>query len=572
MPEPSITPLSTASWSSPLATGNSSSTFSSPVHLSQASSQPLSRNPSPLPPTATISTARLPGTSAAGSPVKHPPPPHPSDDLDNFDDQAWGDDADSDMPSDLRPALNEADKHRTPLLAKGAPNDGNGYLTSATDGQIPTSSSSARRRSTFKSRDPEAAARAATRKRYTYAAFFLVISLIAFAVQTETAVYINNYLGWKKSYAMLYFTHGSWSTLWFIQLGILRLQKWSMPWDTFWRRHLQILTQTAQMVQHESVHAPSLHPGQNPWPHMARMVATIACALTIAGGSWYVAVSMTTASDLTAIYNCSAFFAYAFSVPILKERLRWSKVFAVGVAIIGVLVVAYGDTNPAKHGSKSGGGAGGDNPSDGNGGDDDAGDDSGKDNRSLGNLIIGVGSVLYGLYEVMYKKLACPPEDTSPGRSMIFANFIGTCIGLFTLTVLWIPLPILHWTGLEIWEWPPPQARWMLAISVFANASKSSVCFYVCLFHPADNYYSLLRLLSRPHILDLARPFLSRSPPDHLPRRHCRPGPPTTPLLAPLACSLYRRRPHHCRLSRPQLGNVQRNGRRAAPEDGRGGI
>ena len=55
------------------------------------------------------------------------------------------------------------------------------------------------------------------------------------------------------------------------------------------------------------------------------------------------AVDLTTASDLTAIYNCSAFFAYAFSIPILKDKLRFDKVFSVVIAVVGVFVVAYGD-------------------------------------------------------------------------------------------------------------------------------------------------------------------------------------------------------------------------------------
>jgi drug/metabolite transporter (DMT)-like permease len=173
-----------------------------------------------------------------------------------------------------------------------------------------------------------------------------------------------------------------------------------------------------------------------------------------------VAVNMTSPSDLTAIYNCSAFFAYAFSVPILKEKLRFDKSFAVGVAIIGVLVVAYGDAVPTKHGGKSGGSVGG-------------GPDKEASNRVAGNLIIGVGSVLYGFYEVLYKRLACPPEGTSPGRGMVFANTFGSLIGCFTLFVLWIPLPILHYTGLEEFELPHGEQAWLLAISVLANATFS---------------------------------------------------------------------------------------------------
>ena len=188
---------------------------------------------------------------------------------------------------------------------------------------------------------------------------------------------------------------------------------------------------------------------------MLKTTAFITSALTIAGGSWYVAVNMTTASDLTAIYNCSAFFAYAFSVPLLKDKLRFDKIFSVLVAIVGVLVVAYGDSGPK------------------------AGESSGSaDNRTLGNIVIGVGSVLYGLYEVLYKKLACPPEGTSAGRSMIFANTVGSLIGTFTLLVLWFPLPILHWTGLETFRWPTGEAAWMLLISVIANASMFSLKLY----------------------------------------------------------------------------------------------
>lgn len=232
-----------------------------------------------------------------------------------------------------------------------------------------------------------------------------------------------------------------------------------MPWKTFWRRHVYLVRTTAQMVETQELSVPRNQ--RSPVPYMIRKTAIVTCALTIAGGSWYVAVNMTSPSDLTAIYNCSAFFAYAFSVPLLKEKLRLDKSFAVLVAIVGVLIVAYGDATPTKHGGKSGGSVGGGDP------------DKEASNRLAGNLIIGVGSVLYGFYEVLYKKLACPPEGTSPGRGMIFANTFGSLIGCFTLFVLWIPLPILHMTGLEIFELPRGEAAWTMLVSVFANATFS---------------------------------------------------------------------------------------------------
>ncbi|KFY12316.1 hypothetical protein V492_03958 [Pseudogymnoascus sp. VKM F-4246] len=231
-----------------------------------------------------------------------------------------------------------------------------------------------------------------------------------------------------------------------------------MPFKTFWRRHVYLLRTTAQMVETQSLAPPRTQ--HSPVPYILRTTAGVTTALTIAGGSWYLAVSMTTASDLTAIYNCSAFFAYAFSVPLLKEALRLDKSLAVLVAIVGVLVVAYGDTNEPGTGAPP------------NDSEVTAAEKEAK-NRLAGNLIIGVGSVLYGLYEVLYKRLACPPAGCSPGRGMIFANTFGSLIGAFTLLVLWIPLPILHYTGLEPFALPRGEAAWMMCISVLANATFS---------------------------------------------------------------------------------------------------
>ena len=257
-----------------------------------------------------------------------------------------------------------------------------------------------------------------------------------------------------------YFTHGSWSLLWPVTLLILRIQKRNLPWATFWRRHTYLLRTTAQMIRSQDLHPSNKDAHKSPIPYILKTTAFVTTFLTIAGGSWYVAVNLTSPSDLTAIYNCSAFFAYAFSIPLLKDKFRFDKAIAVAVAIAGVLVVAYGDSAPTKHGGKSCGSV------------DDGPQGGEVKSRAWGNVIIGIGSVLYGLYEVLYKKYACPPEGTKPGRGMIFAMTFGSLIGCFTLFVLWIPLPILHATGLERFEMPQGKAAWMLLISVLANASK----------------------------------------------------------------------------------------------------
>jgi drug/metabolite transporter (DMT)-like permease len=171
------------------------------------------------------------------------------------------------------------------------------------------------------------------------------------------------------------------------------------------------------MIMANSVHLSPSQSRANPVWFMLRRIVIITSALTVAGSTWYVAVNLTTASDLTAIYNCSAFFAYVFSVFLLKEPIRKDKIFSVVVACIGVLIVAYGDSGKAE-----------------------AGHEREAENRLWGNIIIGVGSVMYGFYEVLYKKAACPPEGISASRSIIFANTVGTGLGLTTL-VRYLPLP-----------------------------------------------------------------------------------------------------------------------------------
>lgn len=217
------------------------------------------------------------------------------------------------------------------------------------------------------------------------------------------------------------------------------------------------------MVESQNLYLTTRDAQKSPVPYMLRSTAVVTTALTIAGGSWYVAVNLITASDLTAIYNCSAFFAYAFSIPLLKEKFRGDKVFSVVVAVVGVMIVAYGDSGTSKQGSTSMGAVGG--------GPTDA-EKSETDYRLIGHLIIGVGSILYGFYEVLYKWVACPPEGTSVGRGIIFANTFGSFIGCFTLLVLWIPLVVLHFTGIEPFALPRGEAAWMLLISVLANASE----------------------------------------------------------------------------------------------------
>lgn len=58
-------------------------------------------------------------------------------------------------------------------------------------------------------------------------------------------------------------------------------------------------------------------------------------------------------------------------------------------------------------------------------------------------------------------------KDTLPLPFGLHANFLTTCIGLLTLTTLWLPIPFLHYYDIEPFL-APPDTRTILAITGIA--------------------------------------------------------------------------------------------------------
>lgn len=177
---------------------------------------PKGASPSPSIP---LTSVPLAGGSASASASLHPPGHH--DSTVGFDSSSRGSSSDlvhvsketsrqgtpftpdeddeeedfANMPSDLRPSMEDKSSHHQPLLSTDKSR--HSYDDSVRPGL------STRRSSRFGQRDPEIEAHKATRKRYTIAGAFLLVSLVSFAVQTETAVYIQHNLKWNKAYCML---------------------------------------------------------------------------------------------------------------------------------------------------------------------------------------------------------------------------------------------------------------------------------------------------------------------------------------------------------------------------------
>jgi len=173
--------------STPTPTINTPSTSTSPR------SGPPSRRTSPCPPVV-ASKARVspPLRSQTSTPV------HATQDLPSPKEFAGDWDLDDEEEMDRPPLSRPTDgRSHTPLLKEER------GRTSYDAGNGSARPAFAARRSTFRSRSPDMQDSSAVRKKYTYAGFFLLLSLVSFVIQTETAVYIQHELGWKKAYCML---------------------------------------------------------------------------------------------------------------------------------------------------------------------------------------------------------------------------------------------------------------------------------------------------------------------------------------------------------------------------------
>ncbi|PVV01193.1 hypothetical protein BB560_004404, partial [Smittium megazygosporum] len=137
-------------------------------------------------------------------------------------------------------------------------------------------------------------------------------------------------------------------------------------------------------------------------------------------GTKFEALDYTTISKVTVIYNTSSFFAYLFSVIILKHKLKFNKCLAVFMSIIGVFVMTYFDKAQSDDTSVTG-------------------------SHTFGDFIISCCAVGTGLTQTLYGKYISPPGT----HSMLFVNFSTSMIGLATLAFSWIPVVFLDAFNIE---------------------------------------------------------------------------------------------------------------------------
>jgi drug/metabolite transporter (DMT)-like permease len=205
-------------------------------------------------------------------------------------------------------------------------------------------------------------------------------------------------------------------------------------------------------------------------------------------------------SDVTAIWNTNAFFAYLISVKAFSLKWQPIRLVAVSFATLGVVAVVYGGSTSSPPTADASVKA----------------TDPRKDPIQpraplVGDLLTLIASVGYGLYQVLYKKYIAMPFDPEtkiddtvsytqipeepptefetpadlPDVSLgvqgvvypppfgLYPNLVTSGIGLCTLLVLWVPLPILHVLGAEPFSLPTN----LTTVAVIAGIASGGVVF-----------------------------------------------------------------------------------------------
>jgi drug/metabolite transporter (DMT)-like permease len=183
---------------------------------------------------------------------------------------------------------------------------------------------------------------------------------------------------------------------------------------------------------------------------------------------WFVCLGMPNApvEIVTAVFNTSVASAYVFAVVFLKERLVCGKVLAVVVSICGAFL-----TSLANGGSKF-----------------DAG--------SFINpaaLLTFFAAVLYGLWEVLYKKYGV--KDSTPPLLLCF--ILGS-YGLAHLFVFWVFFIPFNYFGWEPFRFPSTGQFQLIAFNAFLGTMYNVSFMAALALLPSPVFVSVAGLMTIP--------------------------------------------------------------------------
>ncbi|KAG6336675.1 hypothetical protein ID866_2422 [Astraeus odoratus] len=313
-----------------------------------------------------------------------------------------------------------------------------------------------------------------------------VVVLLAFVVETQLTQYLQTTLGYKQSYFIFYLVHSCFSFSLPIHLVyLLSTTEYELRPLLSGLRFAVMRQLSATPEHHESIHNRKKFIVKNTF-----LIGAIAIFYNLPGLLWFAAVPLAPVTDVTAIWNASAFFTYVLSVKMLGMKWEVLRLLAVCLATLGVVTVVYGGTTAPTPGADS-----------------ISTSSVYKPSPFVGDMLTLAAALTYAFYQVIYKKYIALPTDPEltadsihyrrlssgdnsaeeeiptpvllkdemvyPPPFGLHPNLVTTSIGICTLLVLWIPIPILHYYHLE--EFRLPASRDVLM--AIAGIAASGVLF-----------------------------------------------------------------------------------------------
>lgn len=162
--------------------------------------------------------------------------------------------------------------------------------------------------------------------------------------------------------------------------------------------------------------------------------ALIATPFYYLGNLWfYYALMLTSMSALLVLNNTCIIFVFLLSIFILKDKFSYAKLAATVIWLSGILCITYDDNKTSIN----------------------------DNSKVIGDLISVTAAICFACYLITLSK-HIPIELEA---KVSFINVLGF-IGLFILISFWPVLVVLHFTGLETFQFPPTKPLICIIVNI----------------------------------------------------------------------------------------------------------
>ncbi|KAI0801217.1 hypothetical protein C8Q74DRAFT_476149 [Fomes fomentarius] len=322
-----------------------------------------------------------------------------------------------------------------------------------------------------------------------------IVCLFAFVAETQLSQYVQSSLGFNQPYLIFYAVHSAFAMS--FPLHLIYLTTTTRHSITSLRKSLGDAVR--RHLSPKSTPDTSLSSPTPAWGFL-RLSLLLTAGMTLPSLFWFMAVALAPVTDVTALWNTNAFFAYLFAVFLSGAEWDARRLLAVLIATTGALAVVYGGSTV---------------------GVDEAGssiESSQRGHKSpfLGDLLTLAASVMYGAYQVLYKLYAALPDDPEVQSDAAYAplarsaeetyedvestgttgteedvirplpfglypNMLTSAIGISTLLFLWIPIPVLNVMDIEPFELPHNLLTYCVILGIAFSGSVFNAGFMVLL-------------------------------------------------------------------------------------------